>query len=114
MRAYDEAVKLLPSKTAAQLGKNTENAEEFRLRIGFEPTALIDGVQVQLAGGVIDENDIGPCIQSGYCQGLYRLPLRDTARIVRYGCVQRRRSHRAARDKLGVHQNTARAALRLE
>lgn len=63
MRAYDEAVKLLPSKTAAQLGKNTENAEEFRLRIGFEPTALIDGVQVQLAGGVIDENDIAAVLE---------------------------------------------------
>ena len=63
MRAYDEAVKLLPSKTAAQLGKNTENAEEFRLRIGFEPTALIDGAQVPLAGGVIDENDIAAVLE---------------------------------------------------
>ena len=63
MRAYDEAVKQLPSKTAAQLGGVTENAEEFRLRIGFEPTALIDGVHVPLAGGVIDANDIASVLE---------------------------------------------------
>lgn len=41
--AYDEAVRLLPSKTAAALGERFKAAEEFRLRAGRYPSALIGG-----------------------------------------------------------------------
>ena len=112
MRAYDEAVKLLPSKTAAQLGRNTENAEEFRLRIGFEPTALIDGAQVPLAGGVIEENDIAAVLEKATRASVHAFS-RDIAKgFIGCRCGIRlglcgTHSHRAARDQLGVHKNTA-------
>lgn len=47
--AYDEAVRLLPSKTAAALGERFKTAEEFRLRAGRYPCALIGGREEAIA-----------------------------------------------------------------
>lgn len=63
MKAYDEAVRLLPMKTAAVIGREAENAEEFRLRTGFEATALIAGTEMPLGGGMISQSDISTVIE---------------------------------------------------
>lgn len=56
--AYDEAVRLLPLKTAASLGEGFENAEEFRLRTGCMPTALISGREVPISDCPVSCADI--------------------------------------------------------
>lgn len=58
MNAYDEAVRLLPSKMAAVLGKEHLKAEEFRLRTGIIPTALINNAEKTIGSEPVSENDI--------------------------------------------------------
>lgn len=58
MNAFDEAVRLLPPRLAAALGQTAENAEEFRLRTGFAPTALIYGTEVKLSEAMVTSADI--------------------------------------------------------
>lgn len=58
MNAFDEAVRLLPPSLAAALGQTAENAEEFRLRTGFAPTALIYGAEVKLSEALVTRADI--------------------------------------------------------
>lgn len=56
--AYDEAVRLLPSKTAAALGERFKAAEEFRLRAGRYPSALIGGREEVIADKAVTCDDI--------------------------------------------------------
>lgn len=56
--AYDEAVRLLPSKTAAALGERFKTAEEFRLRAGRYPCALIGGREEAIADRAVTRDDI--------------------------------------------------------
>lgn len=56
--AYDEAVRLLPSKTAAALGERFKAAEEFRLRAGRYPNALIGGREEVIADKAVTCDDI--------------------------------------------------------
>ena len=56
--AYDEAVRLLPSKTAAALGERFKTAEEFRLRAGRCPCALIGGREEAIADRAVTRDDI--------------------------------------------------------
>ena len=63
MNAYDEAVRLLPAKTAAVLGKEYENAEEFRLRTGVMPTALIDGREIAIGKRSVTDGDIACVVE---------------------------------------------------
>ncbi len=63
MNAYDEAVRLLPAKTAAVLGKEYENAEEFRLRTGVMPTALIDGREIVIGKQSVTDGDIACVVE---------------------------------------------------
>lgn len=56
--AYDEAVRLLPSKTAAALGERFKAAEEFRLRAGQYPSALIGGREEVIADKAVTCDDI--------------------------------------------------------
>ena len=58
INAYDEAVKLLPAKTAAALGKELRCAEEFRLRTGYAMTALIDGRELPVSDTSVTQEDI--------------------------------------------------------
>lgn len=58
MNAFNEAVRLLPPRLAAALGQMAENAEEFRLRTGFAPTALIFGTEVKLSDAPVTSADI--------------------------------------------------------
>lgn len=63
MNAYDEAVRLLPAKTAAVLGKEHENAEEFRLRTGVIPTALVDGRETAIGAQPVSDSDIACVVE---------------------------------------------------
>ncbi len=63
MNAYDEAVRLLPAKMAAVLGKEHENAEEFRLRTGVIPTALIDGREAAIGAQPVSGSDIACVVE---------------------------------------------------
>ncbi len=58
INAYDEAVRLLPAKTAAALGKEFNCAEEFRLRTGYAPTALVDGRELPISDATVTQDDI--------------------------------------------------------
>ncbi len=57
-RAYDEAVRLLPSKTAAALGEKFSDAEEFRLRTGRMPAALISGRELPISDLPVSRGDL--------------------------------------------------------
>lgn len=63
INAYDEAVKLLPAKTAAALGKELRCAEEFRLRTGYAMTALIDGRELPVSDTSVTQEDIACVIE---------------------------------------------------
>lgn len=58
INAYDEAVKLLPSKTAAALGEKFRAAEELRLRTGCLPAALIEGRELPVSDSPVSCGDI--------------------------------------------------------
>lgn len=62
-KAYDEAVRLLPSKTAAALGENFKAAEEFRLRTGRAPAALIGGREVTISNIPVTSGDIASVLE---------------------------------------------------
>ena len=63
INAYDEAVRLLPAKTAAALGKEFNSAEEFRLRTGYAPTALVGGGELPISDAAITRDDIACVIE---------------------------------------------------
>ena len=63
MNAYDEAVRLLPAKTAAALGKEPSFAEEFRLRTGCAPTALVGGTELPISDAAVTQDDIACVIE---------------------------------------------------
>lgn len=103
--AYDEAVRLLPSKTAAALGERFKTAEEFRLRAGRYPCALIGGREEAIADRAVTRDDIAcvlekatKCIAScrlaGHLQGLYKLRLRLAHRSMRHRSDKRRKADR--------------------
>ena len=61
--AYDEAVRLLPSKMAAALGERFKAAEEFRLRAGRYPSALIGGREEVIADKAVTCDDIASVLE---------------------------------------------------
>lgn len=63
INAYDEAVRLLPAKTAAALGKEFDCAEEFRLRTGYAPTALVGGGELPISDAAVTRDDIACVIE---------------------------------------------------
>ena len=81
INAYDEAVRLLPAKTAAALGKEFDCAEEFRLRTGYAPTALVGGGELPISDAAVTRDDIACVIEkatrlrshrsAGHGQGLH-------------------------------------------
>lgn len=77
--AYDEAVRLLPARTAAALGKDFENTEEFRLRTGCMPTALICGREVPISDCPVSCGDIA-CVLEKATRASVHTVQRDMAR----------------------------------
>ena len=76
INAYDEAVKLLPAKTAAALGKELRCAEEFRLRTGYAMTALIDGRELPVSDTSVTQEDIACVIEKATRASVHTVQLR--------------------------------------
>lgn len=63
MSAYDEAVRLLPPNMAAAVAKTIDDAEEFRLRIGFLPTAFTSGSEDPVCNEPVTREDIASVLE---------------------------------------------------
>lgn len=63
INAYDEAVRLLPAKMAASLGKELNNVEEFRIRTGYAPRMVTGGREVPISDLPVTPDDIGCIIE---------------------------------------------------
>lgn len=63
INAYDEAVRLLPAKTAAALGREFACTEEFRLRTGYPATALMRGKEHLVSDAAVTRDDIACVIE---------------------------------------------------
>ena len=77
--AYDEAVRLLPAKAAAALGREHECAEEFRLRTGYAPSALIRGREEPLSDEPVSSGDIA-CVMEKATRASVHAVQQDMAR----------------------------------
>lgn len=79
INAYDEAVRLLPAKMAAALGKEFEHAEEFRLRTGYALTALIGGRETPISDSPVTQDDIA-CVMEKATRASVHTVQQDMAR----------------------------------